>query len=167
MRFSRRRIGPVLFVLMSVVCSTGLLAGDMKMEGPIESRNEGSMASDGSMKVAAADGRPPIAASGQWTSAGMTLPRMILHNLIFYVNSDTNPPCSFTMNFVLSQSTSRTTRRFDLAVGDSTQVRFEAGIDTRDLRFGTIGGGTCVRHWMALGRPRPDFLFSDSFESPP
>ena len=96
-----------------------------------------------------------VSASGEWTAAGMTLPLMILKDLYFYVASDTSPPCQFSMNYVIDQFTSRTIRRFSLGTDGSVQVNFESGVNTSDLRFGTIGGGTCVRHWAAFGYQLP------------
>jgi len=154
MQLSRRNKEPVLFafVLMSVVLSAGLLAADLTVYGEIESQNGGFVFPDGSIQVTAAGGDVPIAASGEWDFAGMIIsPRMILHDLIFYVESDNAPPCQFTMNYVLSQIESRTIREFSLYLGQSVELHFGAGIDTSNLRFGTIGGGTCVRHWMATG----------------
>ena len=167
MRFSRRNTAPLLLVLMSTVCSTGLVAGDVTDEGPVASGNGAFVSPGGSIQVAAAGDSTPITQSGTWTRGGFNISRMILHDLIFFVDSDTNPPCSFSVNFVLSEVSSRTIRRFDLAVGASAQLHFEAGIDTNDLRFGTIGLGTCVRNWAAMGVPRPELVFADGFESLP
>lgn len=96
-----------------------------------------------------------VSASGEWSAAGLALPPMILKDLYFYVESDTSPPCEFSMNYVIDQSTSRTIRRFSLNTAGSVQVNFESGVNTSDLRFGTIGGGTCVRHWAAFGYQLP------------
>ena len=97
--------------------------------------------------------RTPVTVSGEWTSAGMTISpsNMIVHDLFFYVASDTSPPCSFSMNYVLNNIQSRTIKRFDLGTSTSAETHFQAGILASELRFGTIGSGTCVRHWMAVG----------------
>jgi hypothetical protein len=49
------------------------------------------------------------------------------------------------------QIASRLVKQFSLSTGDSEQVHFDSGILASQLRFGTIGGGTCVRNWMAVG----------------
>jgi hypothetical protein len=49
--------------------------------------------------------RVPLAVSGEWTSAGMTISpsTLIVHDIFFYVASDTSPPCNFAMNYVIDQ----------------------------------------------------------------
>jgi hypothetical protein len=142
---------------MCVVYSTGLLAEDFTEDftvaGLIESQHGGFVFPDGSIQVTAAVDRTPIAVSGVWTSAGLAIfpSTMIIHDLIFFVNSDTSPPCQFTMNYVIDNTLSRTIRQFSLFIGQSAELHFEAGIQARELRFGTIGGGTCVRNWLAMG----------------
>lgn len=151
MRISQRNSRLGLLVWMALAYSTGLCAEDFKANGLIESQDGGFALPDGSFQATAALGSTPIAVSGEWTAAGLSIPQMIVHDLIFYVDSDTSPPCSFSMNFVIDQFTSRTIGRWDLAVTESVELHFEAGIDTSNLRFGTIGSGTCVRHWAAMG----------------
>lgn len=151
MRIYLRNKGAMLLALLATVYSTGLLAEDVEPEGFMEVRTE---VPDGSSQIPKGAGNALIAMSGEWTSAGLSIPRMILHDLTFYVASDTSPPCAFSMSFVLSQTSSRTFRRFNLDVTESVEIHFEAGIDTSNLRFGTIvspGGGTCVRNWVATG----------------
>lgn len=95
--------------------------------------------------------RVPIAASGTWPGAGLTIPSMILHDIIFYVEEDNdNPNCRFFMGFVLDQFTSRTFQRTTLAENESAQFHYEAGIDTSNLRLGT-SGGFCDINWVAMG----------------
>ena len=152
MRFSRRKNGLMWLVLIPLVFPLGVLAGDLTVNGQIESQGGGVVFPDGSVQVTAAGNGAPIAVSGEWDFAGMTiLPRMILHDIVFYVSSDDSPPCVFTMNYVIDTVQSRTIRQFSLSVDQSAELHFEAGIDSDNLRFGTIGGGTCVRHWLAMG----------------
>jgi len=94
-----------------------------------------------------------LTVSGVWTSAGLAISpsTMVVHDLFFYVESDNAPPCQFTMNYVIDNVQSRTVKRWSLGTGDSAEVHWEAGILASELRFGTIGGGTCVRNWMAVG----------------
>ncbi len=97
-----------------------------------------------------------VSASGQWTFGGQTgIPSLIIKDLIFYVESDSNPPCEFSMNYVIDQIQSRTIRRFSLLAGQSVQISFGAGVNSADLRFGTIGLGTCVRNWAVFGLQLP------------
>ena len=97
-----------------------------------------------------------VSASGEWTFGGQTgIPSMIIKDLIFYVNSDNLPPCEFSMNYVINNIQSRTIQQFSLSVGQSVQISLGAGVNSSDLRFGTIGGGTCVRHWAAFGLELP------------
>lgn len=167
MRSSRRSNLPILLFLAMLVSSTHVLAGLSEVEAGVASEHKQSVTPASSVQPMAAGTTTPIVISGEWTAAGLTIPRMIVRDLIFYVSSDTSPPCSFSMGYVISSTSSRTIRRFDLAVADSVQHRFSAGIDTNNLRFGTIGVGTCLRHWVAMGESLPDFLFADGFESPP
>lgn len=109
--------------------------------------------------VAAAQ-RVPITVSGEWDSGGLTLPSMIVHDIIFYVDQvQVAAECQFTMNYVIDVSTSRRIRLVKLAEGESVQIQFAAGIDSADLRFGTTGfcGGCpsdyCSRNWAAVGFP--------------
>lgn len=92
-----------------------------------------------------------VSASGEWSVAGLTLPAMILHDLIFYVGSlGGNASCGFTMNFVINQTESRTLRQFNMELYESVELHFEAGVHTNDLRFGTMTSG-CIRNWSAFG----------------
>lgn len=139
---------------MALTLSVSLVAAALIVDGPIESERGGFVFPDGSVQATAAGSVTPIAASGVWTSAGLVIsPRMILHDLVFNVDSDTSPPCDFAMSYVLDQINSRTFRRFSLGTSGSVELHYEAGIDTANLRFGTIGGGACVRHWVAMGFP--------------
>jgi hypothetical protein len=97
----------------------------------------------------------PIAVSGAWTSAGLAIPPMIVHDIIFYVENDNgNATCQFSMNFVIDNVSSRTLRRFTLVEGGSIELHYEAGIDATHLRFGTIGSA-CLRNYVFMGFPTP------------
>lgn len=98
--------------------------------------------------------RQPIAESGEWQGAGLHLPPMIVHDLIFY-NSNYSE-CRFSMNFVLGQFSSRTLKRVTLEIYESVEFHYEAGIDSENLRFGTItpvngDPNACIIHWAAMG----------------
>ena len=56
------------------------------------------------------------------------------------------------MGYVIDNNVSRTLRRFDIGLGESVALHFEAGVHTSDLRFGTISSGRepCTRHWIAF-----------------
>jgi len=97
--------------------------------------------------------RVPVSASGEWLAAGQTgIPSNILiHDLFFYVDSLSSATCSFSMRYVIDNTSSRTIRRWDLAVDETAELHFEAGILSSQLRFGTFGSSTCTRHWMVLG----------------
>ena len=97
--------------------------------------------------------RVPIAESGTWQGAGLHIPTMILHDLIFYIEADNgNQVCSFTMSFVIDQTTQRRLYTRTLTVDESVEFHYEAGIDTSHLRFGTVGSGTaCEVNWAAMG----------------
>ncbi len=100
----------------------------------------------------------PVSASGEWSNAGMSLPSMILHDLIFYVDSlGDQSNCRFSMGFAIDQFSSRTIRRFDLGLYESVELHFGAGVNTSDLRFGTIssGGSACIRNYAAFGFAMP------------
>jgi len=47
--------------------------------------------------------RTPLAISGEWTSAGLAITpsTFIIHDLFFFVESDSSPPCEYSMNFVI------------------------------------------------------------------
>jgi len=49
--------------------------------------------------------RTPLAISGEWTTAGLAISpsTFIIHDLFFFVESDTSPPCQYSMNFVVDQ----------------------------------------------------------------
>lgn len=95
----------------------------------------------------------PLTVSFEWDGAGLTIfpSDMTIYDIFFFVKSDTNPPCDFSMNYVIDNTNSRTIKQFSLSVGGSTEVHFGAGILASELRFGTIGGGTCMRYVMAVG----------------
>jgi hypothetical protein len=97
--------------------------------------------------------RVPIAMSGTWQGSGLTIPSMILHDLIFYIEADNgNLDCSFTMSFVINQTTARRLYTRTLTVDNGVEFHYEAGIDTSHLRFGTVGSGTaCDVNWAAMG----------------
>ena len=97
--------------------------------------------------------RVPIAASGVWTFAGLSLPSMILHDLTIYYDQEVGEPatCTFFMNFVIDQFNSRPFNRVTLDTFESVEFHYEAGIDTSNLRFGTGFGTTCTRNWTAMG----------------
>jgi hypothetical protein len=101
--------------------------------------------------------RTPISASGEWQGAGLPLPAStIVHDFIFYAESlGDQPSCRFAMDFVIDNTNSRRLRRFDLAPTESVELHYEAGVDTDDLRFGTVmDAGTstpCVIHWALFG----------------
>lgn len=97
-----------------------------------------------------------VSASGEWTVAGLIIPSMIIKDLIFYVQSSSSV-CQFSMNYVINNIQSRTIRRFSLSTGGSVQISFGAGVNSSDLRFGTISGsgGTCIRNWAAFGVALP------------
>ena len=106
----------------------------------------------------------PFSASGEWESAGLSgMPPMIAHDLIFFydVDNTTNPPntCRFTIHYVTGQFSSRVLHRVELEHNESVEFHYQAGIDTEDLRFGTItpgdGTGNCVRNWAVFGYELP------------
>ena len=97
--------------------------------------------------------RVPIAEFGIWEGAGLSLPRMILHDLIFYIQSNNaNPDCSFSMaNYVASRTPSTIfLHQTTLVDFESVEFHYEAGIDTSHLLFGTTGN-PCVVNWAAMG----------------
>ncbi len=100
-----------------------------------------------------------MSASGTWSNAGLSgIPSMIIKDLIVYADSVPSPPCRFSMSYVINNISSRTLRRFSLFEDQSVQVSFGAGVNSRDLRFGTIssGGGACVRNWAVFGVALPE-----------
>lgn len=97
--------------------------------------------------------RVPVAASGNWIQAGLSLPSMILHDLIIYYDAEVGEPttCTAFINFVIDQFSSRALHRVTLDQYESVEFHYEAGIDTSNLRFGTGFGATCTRNWAAMG----------------
>lgn len=67
--------------------------------------------------------------------------------------------CEFTINYVIDQFDSRTLKRVELQPYESLALHFLAGVDTEQLRFGTVGTvsdpGNCVRNWAVFGFAKP------------
>ena len=72
--------------------------------------------------------RQPVAASGTWQGAGLSIPSMILHDIIFYIEDNLgNPDCRFFMSFTTGQFTSsilhrRTLRAHAIITSYSTRA---------------------------------------------
>ena len=95
-----------------------------------------------------------ISASGTWKGAGLHLPPMVVQDLFFY--NDNADPCRFSVGYVIDNQTSRQFFRREVAPGDTAEFHFEAGIDSRELRFGTITAygedpQGCPLEWVAMG----------------
>jgi hypothetical protein len=98
--------------------------------------------------------RLPIAESGTWQGGGLSLPEMIVHDLVFF---NTNYPlCSISINFVIDQFNSRVLNIAAMGLEESVEFHYEAGIDSTNLRFGTVtpvnqDPNACIINWAAMG----------------